>query len=136
MPLYKLTTYALRVGAMAEAPVTSCDYLSDALMPIRRVRQQRSLNHQRTSRILCLPCSDSFQACGSKTSRGRKRKNQKMVRRQTEIHPMRPLSLLRAFSKGAAIPGVRYRVCSVGSRARRKINSARTNCAKASSSSC
>jgi len=30
MPFYKLRTYTLRVGAMAEAPVTSCDYLSNS----------------------------------------------------------------------------------------------------------
>jgi hypothetical protein len=33
--------------------------------------RQRSLNHQRTSRIVCLPSSHSFQAYGSKPTRGR-----------------------------------------------------------------
>ena len=39
--------------------------------------RQRSLNHQRTSRIVCLPSSHSFQAYGSKPTRGRAMGNTK-----------------------------------------------------------
>jgi hypothetical protein len=51
---------------------------------LRVCYRQHSLNHQQTSQIPCLPSSHSFQAYGSKPTRGRAKGKPKMARRQTE----------------------------------------------------
>jgi hypothetical protein len=50
----------------------------------RRASWQHLLNHQRTSQILCLPYSDSFQTYGPKPMRGHMLGKPKMMRRQAE----------------------------------------------------
>ena len=74
---------------------TKAGTTSSVVVGVGRISRQHSLNHQRTSRILCLSCSDSFQPYGSKPTRGHVMGKQKVVRRQTE-QPTLMWPLLRA----------------------------------------